>query len=204
MLTIILLAAGCSSTRNMSNQAKGVAIGAGSGAVSGGVIGRAADNTGLGAIIGAGVGGVTGGVIGRRMDKQEQELRQIEGVEVSRPSEGEISVRLTNDILFDYDSAALAHPLTRSLMARVDFRHGGSEYDAKYPDGLPTLLEIEHARLRRADHQVARMVIAVHVDARLRQGVGEEQVEGMAQSVGYGIASLGPLLFGALHDVSHS
>ena len=32
-------------------------------------------------------------------------------------------------------------------MARIDFRHGGSEYDAKYPDGLPTLLEIEHARL---------------------------------------------------------
>ncbi|HEX2061294.1 MAG TPA: OmpA family protein, partial [Thermoanaerobaculia bacterium] len=45
--------------------------------------------------------------VGRRMDKQEQELRQIEGVEVTRPSEGEISVRLTNDILFDYDSAAL-------------------------------------------------------------------------------------------------
>jgi CP family cyanate transporter-like MFS transporter len=29
-------------------------------------------------------------------------------------------------------------------------------------------------------------------------------LSGMAQSVGYGIASLGPLLFGALHDVSHS
>ena len=41
------------------------------------------------------------------MDKQEQELRQIEGVEVTRPSEGEISVRLTNDILFDTDSYAL-------------------------------------------------------------------------------------------------
>jgi 2-methylcitrate dehydratase len=47
----------------------------------------------------------------------------------------------------DYVAAALAHPLTRSLMQRIDFRHGGPEYDAKYPDGLPTLLKIEHAQL---------------------------------------------------------
>jgi 2-methylcitrate dehydratase len=32
-------------------------------------------------------------------------------------------------------------------MQRIDFRHGGPEYDAKYPDGLPTLLKIEHAQL---------------------------------------------------------
>jgi 2-methylcitrate dehydratase len=47
----------------------------------------------------------------------------------------------------DYEEAALKHPLTRSLMQRIDFRHGGPEYDAKYPDGIPTSLEIEHAVL---------------------------------------------------------
>ncbi|MDX1944543.1 MAG: MmgE/PrpD family protein [Pirellulaceae bacterium] len=47
----------------------------------------------------------------------------------------------------DYDDAALHHPLTRELMGRIDFRHGGPEYDAKYPDGIPTSLEIEHATL---------------------------------------------------------
>jgi 2-methylcitrate dehydratase len=47
----------------------------------------------------------------------------------------------------DYDDAALADPLTRELMAKIDFRHGGPEYDAKYPDGIPTSLEIEHANL---------------------------------------------------------
>ncbi len=47
----------------------------------------------------------------------------------------------------DYDDAALVHPLTRELMARIDFRHGGSEFDARYPDGIPTSLEIEHATL---------------------------------------------------------
>lgn len=47
----------------------------------------------------------------------------------------------------DYDDAALFHPLTRRLIERIEFRHGGREYDAKYPDGIPTTIEIEHARL---------------------------------------------------------
>ncbi len=47
----------------------------------------------------------------------------------------------------DYDDAALAHPLTRSLIDRIAFRHGGPDYDARYPDGIPTSLEIEHAEL---------------------------------------------------------
>ena len=47
----------------------------------------------------------------------------------------------------DYSDLALVHPLTRELMQRIDFRHGGPEYDTKYPDGIPTSLEIEHATL---------------------------------------------------------
>ncbi len=47
----------------------------------------------------------------------------------------------------DYDDASLHHPLTRRLMERIEFKHGGPEYDAKYPDGIPTSLEIEHAEL---------------------------------------------------------
>ena len=34
-------------------------------------------------------------------------------------------------------------------MERIEFRHGGREYDDKYPDGIPTTLEIEHAELGR-------------------------------------------------------
>jgi 2-methylcitrate dehydratase len=47
----------------------------------------------------------------------------------------------------DYNDAAIFHPLTRDLMQRIDFRHGGPEYDAKYPDGIPTTLDITHADL---------------------------------------------------------
>jgi 2-methylcitrate dehydratase len=47
----------------------------------------------------------------------------------------------------DYDDAAIFDPLTRRLIDKIDFRHGGKEFDDKYPDGIPTALDIEHAEL---------------------------------------------------------
>jgi 2-methylcitrate dehydratase len=40
------------------------------------------------------------------------------------------------------DESAIFHPLTRKLMTKITFEHGGPEYDAKYPDGIPTSLVI--------------------------------------------------------------
>jgi 2-methylcitrate dehydratase len=47
----------------------------------------------------------------------------------------------------DYNDSSLLDPLTRRIMERIEFRHGGAEYDARYPDGIPTTLEIEHEEL---------------------------------------------------------
>lgn len=44
----------------------------------------------------------------------------------------------------DYHEAALHNPLTRSLMDRIEFQHGGQEYDDKYPNGIPTTIEVQH------------------------------------------------------------
>lgn len=109
---LILIAAftvACATTDDDPNRRtkRGAAIGAVAGAVAGAVIGNQSGNNRTGAVVGAAAGAAVGAAVGRRMDKQEQELRQIEGVEVERPSEGEIEVRLTNDILFDHDSAGL-------------------------------------------------------------------------------------------------
>jgi outer membrane protein OmpA-like peptidoglycan-associated protein len=86
---------------------RGATIGAVAGAIAGAVIGNQSGNNRTGAVIGAAAGAAVGGAIGRRMDKQAEELRQIEGVEVTRPSEGEISVRLRENVLFDYNSSDL-------------------------------------------------------------------------------------------------
>jgi 2-methylcitrate dehydratase len=44
---------------------------------------------------------------------------------------------------YDYDPDAIANPRTRALMARMDFQHGGAEYDRRYPEGIPTSLKVE-------------------------------------------------------------
>ncbi len=42
----------------------------------------------------------------------------------------------------DYHQDAINNPLTRKLMDKIEFAHGGDEYDRNYPDGIPTALVI--------------------------------------------------------------
>ncbi|HLO39880.1 MAG TPA: MmgE/PrpD family protein [Phycisphaerales bacterium] len=42
----------------------------------------------------------------------------------------------------DFDKHAIHHALTRSLMSKMTFEWGGAEYDAKYPDGIPTSMVV--------------------------------------------------------------
>eukprot|EP00743_Colponemidia_sp_Colp-15_P000457 GILK01000520.1.p1 GENE.GILK01000520.1~~GILK01000520.1.p1 ORF type:complete len:571 (+),score=88.07 GILK01000520.1:155-1714(+) len=42
----------------------------------------------------------------------------------------------------DYSPAAIANKTTRALMDKITFEHGGPEYDKRYPDGIPTSIEI--------------------------------------------------------------
>lgn len=51
----------------------------------------------------------------------------------------------------DYDDDAIFHPLTRALMQRIEFEHGGEEYDRRYPDGIPTSVVIEDSAGGRFD-----------------------------------------------------
>ncbi|MBX7135983.1 MAG: MmgE/PrpD family protein [Fimbriimonadaceae bacterium] len=39
---------------------------------------------------------------------------------------------------YDYHAAAINNPMTRELMGKIAFEHGGPEYDTRYPDGIPT------------------------------------------------------------------
>ncbi|MFI5218469.1 MAG: OmpA family protein [Bacteroidia bacterium] len=100
----------CEATKKVSNQDKGVAIGATSGAVAGGVIGHAAGNTAAGAVIGGVVGGVAGGLIGHKMDKQKKELEEIEEAKVETINNGEaLKVTFESGILFETNSSVLSY-----------------------------------------------------------------------------------------------
>ncbi|MCP9750428.1 OmpA family protein [Ferruginibacter sp. HRS2-29] len=91
-VAVVILASGCETIKKSSNQDKGVAVGATSGAVIGGILGNnigKGKNTALGAILGAAIGGVAGGIIGNKMDKQAEKIKtEIPGAKVERVGEG--------------------------------------------------------------------------------------------------------------------
>ncbi|MCD7972163.1 MAG: OmpA family protein [Candidatus Azobacteroides sp.] len=108
----IIFASGCSS---MSNTGKGAAIGAGGGAALGAGVG-ALFGKGQGAVIGAAIGTAvgagTGAIIGNKMDKQEEELRQIQGAEVEKVTDKNnlqaIKVTFAEGILFQTGKSDLS------------------------------------------------------------------------------------------------
>ena len=131
LILIAAFAAACATSGDAPNDnqktKRGATIGAVAGAIAGAVIGNQSGNNRTGAVVGAAAGAAVGAAIGHRMDKQEEELKQIPGVEVTRPSESEIDVRLTSDILFDYNSSAL-RPESRSTLDQL-----GTNF-RQYPD----------------------------------------------------------------------
>jgi outer membrane protein OmpA-like peptidoglycan-associated protein len=101
---------------------RGAIIGAVAGAVLGGVVGnnRGSGDQKKGALIGAVAGTAIGAGVGAYMDKQERELRQIEGIDVYRTDEDELNVVVKNEVLFDYNSAALRSASRTALREMSD------------------------------------------------------------------------------------
>ncbi len=131
--TLLMMSCASSNPDDQNQKAKrGAGVGAAAGAVVGAVIGNQSGNPRTGAVVGAAVGTAVGAAIGHRMDQQQKELQQIPGVEVTRPAENEIAVHLTNDILFDFNSAALRSESQRTL------RDLASNFQ-RYPDETITV-----------------------------------------------------------------
>jgi 2-methylcitrate dehydratase len=45
----------------------------------------------------------------------------------------------------DYADESIADPAIRRLIDRIEIVHGGRDYDARYPEGIPTSVTLEHA-----------------------------------------------------------
>jgi outer membrane protein OmpA-like peptidoglycan-associated protein len=160
---------------------KGAIIGGVAGAIAGAVIGnnRGHHSAKRGAVVGTIAGGAAGAIVGAMMDKQERELRQIQGVDVQRTSPDELKVTVKNDVLFDYNSAALRSASRTALRDMADVfdkyasttimvqGHTDSTGSAAYNQGLSE---------RRAD-SVASYLQTLGVDgSRIdAQGFGKSQ-----------------------------
>lgn len=101
---------------------KGAVIGGVAGAIAGAIIhnNRGSGNAKRGAVVGGVVGAATGAIVGAMMDKQERELRQIEGIDVARTDDDELKVTMRNEILFDFNSAGLRSSSRDELREMAD------------------------------------------------------------------------------------
>lgn len=158
-LLVLIIPISC----NTSRTAKGGAIGAGAGGAIGGVIGSRSDNTAKGAILGAVIGGAAGAVIGKYMDKQAEELEELEGAEVERVGEG-IKITFDSGILFGFDSADLS-PAARDNVRQL------AETLKKYED--------------------TNILIEGHTDSKGSDSYNKNLSEKRAESVASMLASLG-------------
>ena len=114
-LAVAILCTGC----GVSNTVKGTAVGTGAGAATGAGIG-AVIGGGRGAAWGAGIGAVVGAtagaIIGNKMDKQKQELEQIEHAKVEAINDGlALMVTFDSGILFATNSHTLNSASQSSL-----------------------------------------------------------------------------------------
>jgi len=158
MLTVLLAVPlfAQTTTDDHAKAKKGAAIGAAAGAIVGAVIGnnRGHHSSKRGAVVGTIAGGAAGAIVGAMMDKQERELRQIEGVNVTRTADDELKVTVKNDVLFDFNSSALRSASRESLreMASVFDKYPNTTIRVEgHTDSIGTASYNERLSERRAD-----------------------------------------------------
>lgn len=89
----------------------------------------------------------------------------------------------------DFDAKSLHDPLTRSLMAKMSFEHGGEEYDAKYPDGIPTSMVITDDQGTEFDSG-----LVMYPGGHARNDIGEDAVD-LKEILAHKFEKLGALAF---------
>jgi outer membrane protein OmpA-like peptidoglycan-associated protein len=176
-VTVLVLAGppGCAS---MNRTSKGAIIGAGAGAVAGGVIGNQTGSTARGAIIGAAVGGAAGAIIGHQMDQRAKEIQQsVPAATVERVGEG-IQVTFASGLLFDFDSDVVRSNAASNLdeLARNLSKYGDSNLMiAGHTDAVGTA-EYNQALSERRAESAARYLnsqgVARHIATA---GLGERE-----------------------------
>ncbi len=135
VLLVGVLLSGCAS---MSGEQRGAAVGGGTGAVLGGVLGSViggatgSENRTRDAAIGAVAGSVLGAIIGQRMNRQQEELSQVPGVDNVNYDQQKQTIDATLRILFDYDKADVkpSEAIKLDELANVF---------AQYPENIVTL-----------------------------------------------------------------
>jgi outer membrane protein OmpA-like peptidoglycan-associated protein len=169
----VLLLAACTTHADGTQSVNKTAVGAGVGALAGGVLGNRLDKDkrGRGTVIGAAAGAAAGAGIGYLMDRQEAELREQlanertdHAIELERVREDLLKLTLSNEISFDFDSAAIK------------------------PAFKPTMYKLAEV-LRKYDRN--EITIIGHTDATGAEGYNQQLSERRAVAVRDELVTLG-------------
>ena len=176
LLTLLLASSAFAQVDEHEKAKKGAIIGGVAGAIAGTIIGnnRGHHSGKRGAVVGTVAGTAAGAIVGAMMDKQERELRQIQGVDVARTSNDELKVTVRNDVLFDFNSAALRSASRQSLseMGNVFDKYPNTTIVvAGYTDSIGSVSYNQGLSERRAD-SVARYLENMGVNAGRIDAVG--------------------------------
>jgi outer membrane protein OmpA-like peptidoglycan-associated protein len=175
----LLTAMGLVACASLNRKEKGAIIGAGTGAVVGGVIGNQTGSTARGAIIGAVVGGAAGAIIGHQMDQQAKELKQnIPGATITRVGEG-IAVTFASGLLYDFDSDVVrveAAQNLRNLAASLGKYPNTNLLIVGHTDAVGTS-DYNQALSQRRATAAANYLIAQGVSSARLQAVGRGETE---------------------------
>jgi outer membrane protein OmpA-like peptidoglycan-associated protein len=182
LLTTLMTTAGFAQTVDEHQKAKkGAVVGGVAGAIAGAIIGnnRGHHSSKRGAVVGTAVGTAAGAIVGAMMDKQERELRQIQGVDVTRTADNELNVSVRNEVLFDFNSSALRSASRDSLreMANVFEKYPNTTIEvAGHTDSIGTAAYNQRLSERRAS-SVSNYLeqLGVHSSRLDAIGYGESQ-----------------------------
>jgi outer membrane protein OmpA-like peptidoglycan-associated protein len=121
--SIAIALAGCAANDPNKRTKTGAAVGA----VAGTAVGYAVDDGAGGALAGAAIGALAGAGVGRYMDNQQREMeaalaeeQRRNEMEVQRLEDQSLKIDISNEVSFDFDSAAIKPAFEPSLNKVAD------------------------------------------------------------------------------------
>lgn len=121
--SIVIALGGCAANDPNKRTKTGAAVGA----VAGTAVGYAVDDGAGGALAGAAIGALAGAGVGRYMDNQQRDMEQAlaeeqrrNEMEVQRLEDQSLKIDISNEVSFDFDSAAIKPAFEPSLNKVAD------------------------------------------------------------------------------------
>lgn len=168
-----VLLAGCTTHADGTQSVNKTAVGAGVGALAGGVLGNRLDKDkrGRGTVIGALAGAAAGGGLGYMMDRQEADLReQLAGeraqhaVEIERVRDDLLKLTLASEVSFDVNSATVK-PSFKPSLGKV------AEVLQRYDSRVTVVGHTDSSGAESYNQQLSERRAQAVLDELVRQGV---------------------------------